>query len=154
MKTLLKIIKKLLKLVIYSIIAFFVLGLIISSYYTSLEKERKNEETAGMEFIKSYPVYHGVCNEIYKGKIEIYYSPKDSLYYQRGINEKLTPTYNKKEHMEYMTSHWTKENLAKERSQSEKCVAKRKARADRYNEEKRRREEAHDLLEDLLDELN
>jgi hypothetical protein len=149
--------KTLLKVIFYPIIAIFActfISAIFSGVSELSEEMDKIEKTSGMELIKSYPIYHGVCNEIYKGKIEIYYSPKDSLYYSMSINGKLTPTYNKKEHMEFATSHWTKENIAKERAQSEECVAKREARAYKYNEEKRRRKEAHDVLDDLLDELN
>lgn len=149
--------KTLLKIILYPIIAIFALsfiGAIFSGVSELSDEMDKIEKTARMELIKSYPVYHGVCNEIYKGKIEIYYSKKDSLYYTMGINGKLVPTYNSKEAMEFTTSHWTKENIAKERAKSEKCVAKRKARAYKYNQEKRRRKEAHDALDDLLDELN
>lgn len=149
--------KTLLKIIFYPIIAIFAFTFIsaIFSGVSELSDEMdKIEKTAGMELVKSYPIYHGVCNETYKGDVEIYYSSEDKLYYQMSFDGKMTPMYSNKEHMEEATSHWTKENIAKERAKSKKCVAKRSARAYKYNEEKRRQKEAHDALEDLLDELN
>jgi len=144
--------KTLLKIIFYPIIAIFAFTF-ISAVFSGVSEISddidKIEKTIGMELIKSYPVYNGVCNEIYKGKNEIYYSPKDSLYYNFSMDGKLTPMYNNKEHMEFATSHWTKENIDKDRAKSEKCIAKRRARVYKYNKQKRRQKEAQDLLDKL-----
>ena len=148
--------KTLLKIIFYPIIAIFsftFISAIFSGVSEIGDEMDKIEKTAGMEFIKSYPIYYGACNEVYKGKTEIYYSTKDNLYYQMSLNGSITPMYSKKEHMEESTSHWTKENLAKERAQSKLCVEYGKQRYEKLKKKRELKKKTEELVEIILEEL-
>jgi hypothetical protein len=149
--------KTLLKIILYPIIAFFALGFIgaIFSGVSEVSDEMdKIEKTAGMEFVKSYPTYWGMCNEVYKGDNEVYYSPEEDVYYLLNFEGKISPYWTKKEWMEEDTAHWTKENLAKERAQSKLCVEYGKQRYEKLKKKRELKKKTEELIEELLEELN
>ena len=120
-----KLIIKLFKIVAYSFLALLVLGIVTSLFFTAIEDEgeQKTKLEASTkdkgELFASFSLYHGACNEVYKGKKEVYL--KDSVYtfYQIDGSKEVI-----KENMAtFWKENWDSNDVKAERKRSEECVA-------------------------------
>jgi len=120
-----KLIIKLFKIVAYSFLALLVLGIVTSLFFTAIEDEgeQKTKLEASTkdkgELFASFSLYHGACNEVYKGKKEVYL--KDSVYtfYQIDGSKEVI-----KENMAtFWKENWDSNDVKVERKRSKECVA-------------------------------
>ena len=120
-----KLIIKLFKIVAYSFVALLVLGIVTSLFFTAIEDEgeQKTKLEASTkdkgELFASFSLYHGACNEVYKGKKEVYL--KDSVYtfYQIDGSKEVI-----KENMAtFWKEIWDSNDVKVERKRSKECVA-------------------------------
>ena len=120
-----KLIIKLFKIVAYSFLALLVLGIVTSLFFTAIEDEgeQKTKLEASTkdkgELFASFSLYHGACNEVYKGKKEVYL--KDSVYtfYQIDGSKEVI-----KENMAtFWKENWVSNDVKVERKRSKECVA-------------------------------
>ena len=120
-----KLIIKLFKIVAYSFLALLVLGIVTSLFFTAIEDEgvQKTKLEASTkdkgELFASFSLYHGACNEVYKGKKEVYL--KDSVYtfYQIDGSKEVI-----KENMAtFWKENWDSNDVKAERKRSKECVA-------------------------------
>ena len=120
-----KLIIKLFKIVAYSFLALLVLGIVTSLFFTAIEDEgeQKTKLEASTkdkgELFASFSLYHGACNEVYKGKKEVYL--KDSVYtfYQIDGSKEVI-----KENMAtFWKEIWDSNDVKVERKRSKECVA-------------------------------
>ena len=120
-----KLIIKLFKIVAYSFLALLVLGIVTSLFFTAIEDEgeQKTKLEASTkdkgELFASFSLYHGACNEVYKGRKEVYL--KDSVYtfYQIDGSKEVI-----KENMAtFWKENWVSNDVKAERKRSKECVA-------------------------------
>jgi hypothetical protein len=117
-----KLIIKLFKIVAYSFLALLVLGIVTSLFFTAIEDEgvqKTKLEASTKDKGASFSLYHGACNEVYKGKKEVYL--KDSVYtfYQIDGSKEVI-----KENMAtFWKENWDSNDVKAERKRSKECVA-------------------------------
>ena len=99
------------------------------------------------------PVYHGVCNDEYKGHIRVYVT-NDTIYeystYDTSKRKKIL-----KNEADMWKEIWAEYDVEEERRKSLECVEGKKARQKAFNTKQRKQEkrekEVKEAIETLLD---
>jgi hypothetical protein len=153
-----KLIIKLFKIVAYSFLALLVLGIVTSLFFTAIEDEgeQKTKLEASTkdkgELFASFSLYHGACNEVYKGRKEVYL--KDSVYtfYQIDGSKEVI-----KENMAtFWKENWDSNDVKVERKRSKECVANKEKGAAIIRAKQQKNKDIKDLkkkLKNAIDDL-
>lgn len=151
-----KLIIKLFKVVAYSFLAILVLGIVTSLFFDTIEDEveqqtkLENSEKDKGELFTSFSLYHGACNEVFKGKKEIYL--KDSIYTFYKIDGSKEVI---KENMAtFWKDIWDSNDIKAERKKSKECLASKEKRATILREKQKKNKDIKKLKQELKDAID
>tara|TARA_R110002012_G_C11284512_1_gene571188 strand:+ start:84 stop:521 length:438 start_codon:yes stop_codon:yes gene_type:complete len=139
-----KTIKKIIKITLISIVSLFSIIILTALLYTP----DYQEEDKGLS-IGSFEMYNGTCNEIYKGKTEIYL--KDSIYTQYTWDGKVSVIGVGM--AEHWTEMWSSIDYDSERKESEECLSRGQKRKNDYLNRQKKKKELANAIEDVADAI-
>ena len=148
MKSIIRSIIKLLKIAVISFVLLMIASVVYVSYFDESEALLKTKDKG--ELFTSMTLYIGACNEIIKGKNEIYI--KDSIYTMYDFNGKET-VYGE-EMVIFFKEQWESADAKAERKKSEECLASKDKRNAKFKAKQKQQKDIKNLKKELKDAID
>lgn len=145
-----KLIIKLFKIVAYSFLALLVLGIVSAWFFTATDSKVEQKTKDKGELFASMSLYIGACNEVFKGKNEIYL--KDSIYTMYKYSG--TKSVQAKNMATFWKEQWESIDYEAERKKSKECVASKERRNAKFRAKQKKNKDIKNFKKELKDAID
>ena len=140
--------KTIFKVIVYTSISIVSLTFLIIIYGMMLMDDYKPETK--LFLFASDEVYHGSCNEIFKGNNNIHI--KDSVYILTMYDGTKSEIH--KSTADFYKETWDSVDKEGDRLESKKCLDLKKDRQKNYSDKKRKQKEEREYIENIINTIN